>query len=37
MQRFCDLCGDLFRMWESLAIRQLGVLESAGSNPAILT
>ena len=24
-------------MWESLAIRQLGVLESAGSNPAILT
>ena len=27
----------IFRMWESLAIRQLGVLESAGSNPAILT
>jgi hypothetical protein len=24
-------------MWESLAIRQLGVLENAGSNPAILT
>jgi hypothetical protein len=26
----------LFRMWESLAIRQLGVLEIVGSNPAIL-
>ena len=26
-----------FRMWESLGIRQLGVLESVGSNPTILT
>jgi hypothetical protein len=25
------------RMWESLGIRQLGVLESVGSNPTILT
>jgi hypothetical protein len=24
-------------MWESLAIRQLGVLEMVGSNPTILT
>jgi hypothetical protein len=24
-------------MWESLAIRQLGVLENVGSNPTILT
>ena len=27
----------LCRMWESLAIRQLGVLEIVGSNPTILT
>jgi hypothetical protein len=33
----CDSYGYLFRMWESLAIRRLGVPESAGSNPAILT
>ena len=25
------------RMWESLAIRQLGVLENVGSSPTILT
>jgi hypothetical protein len=35
--RFCDLRGYRIRMWESLAIRRLGVPESAGSNPAILT
>jgi hypothetical protein len=27
----------VFRMWESLEIRQLGVLENVGSNPTILT
>ena len=27
----------LVRMWESLAFRQLGVLEIVGSNPTILT
>jgi hypothetical protein len=37
MRRFKSAWTLFFRMWESLAIRQLGVLESAGSNPAILT
>jgi hypothetical protein len=31
-----DLYG-LFRMWESLVIRRLGVPENVGSNPTILT
>ena len=33
----CDLCDYKLRMWESLAIRRLGVPESVGSNPTILT
>ncbi len=37
VDRFCDLYGRFFRMWESLAIRRLGVPESVGSNPTILT
>jgi hypothetical protein len=35
--RSYDLRGRCFRMWESVAIRRLGVPESVGSNPTILT